>query len=721
MTPAAKFPIRLNVQAKILVLFLSLALVSLVITGFYAFSAISRIGTFAQASSQSLGKEAASASSNALQTMGEEYLLRVATDQAQTTDVLFENTNSEMDILAANAALLQNNSPVIPSIPSFSPEHGPKNPLDGTLNLVAPTVTTPPDPQESLTLAGLDDSLQSVYTTDNDMTEVYVATDSGIMQMYPWNNVIPRQYDPRVRDWFIRAVNASGQPTWSEKPYVDASGKGLVMTYSRAVQSPHYGHWVIASDVSVKTINEDFLGHTLGGNGYAVLVSRNGDIISRPGMNAGESLWDKPFAGENVFSMDDPGLSAVVKNMTAGKTGIERVWFNQTETYVAYAPVSSMNWSLAISLPVSQITDPVKQFEGKLTSATESTSARIDEQTNWFRTIFALLFLVIVVLVLGISVFLARIITKPIGALKKGTGAIGIGDLTYRVHISSGDEFEDLGNSFNSMAEDLSKNIETLRRATAEKVRYTKEMEIAGNIQTSFLPEATPDIPGFEIAAQMIPAMEIGGDFYDFIPVTGNRWAILIADVSGKGVSAALFMAMTRTLLRAGIEGKEDVLSGLKESNRLIARDTQSGMFVTAYSAVLDPEKMTLSCTNAGHNPPLIICDATGEGRFLSEGGMAIGVDPEMLYEGEIIRLHPGDYVIFYTDGVTEAFTAAYEPYGEERLIRVARRCRGCPAQDMIREIIADMRTFTGSAPQSDDITLIVLHVVPAPVLNPQE
>ena len=115
-----------------------------------------------------------------------------------------------------------------------------------------------------------------------------------------------------------------------------------------------------------------------------------------------------------------------------------------------------------------------------------------------------------------------------------------------------------LGNSFNSMAEDLQKNIATLRRTTAEKERYAKEMEIAGNIQTSFLPETTPDIPGFEIAAQMIPAMEIGGDFYDFIPVTGNRWAILIADVSGKGVSAALFMAMTRTLLRAGIEGKED-------------------------------------------------------------------------------------------------------------------------------------------------------------------
>jgi sigma-B regulation protein RsbU (phosphoserine phosphatase) len=219
----------------------------------------------------------------------------------------------------------------------------------------------------------------------------------------------------------------------------------------------------------------------------------------------------------------------------------------------------------------------------------------------------------------------------------------------------------------------------------------------------------------------MIPAMEIGGDFYDFIPVTGNRWAMLIADVSGKGVSAALFMAMSRTLLRASIEGKEDVLAGLQEANRLITRDTQSGMFVTVYSAVLDPEKMTISCANAGHNPPLIIRSATGKCVFLSEGGMAIGVDSDMKYGVEIIQLHPGDYVIFYTDGITEAFTPTYEPYGEERLIQVAVRYRDCPAQEMIQHIISDVRTFAGSAPQSDDITLIVLRVMPESSSNPTD
>lgn len=718
MTPAAKNPIRLTVQAKILVLFLSLALISLLITGFYAFSAIGSIGSYARASSEELGNIAVNNSSQELQNVGEEYLLRVASDRAEITNTLFEDSNSEMAILAANTVLLQNNSPLIPFTKLYPPEYGPGDPLNGALILFAPSATVTPSSRESHVLAGLADSIRAVYRADKDMTQVYVATDSGMMLMYPWNNTTPPNYDPRLRDWFTTATAATGQPQWSKKPYVDAADKNLTMTYSRALYNPQFGHWVIGSDVSVTTINEDFLGNTLGGKGYAVLINQNGDVISRPGLNAGTTTWDKPFAGENAFLMPDPWLFAVAKNMTAGKTGIDRVWFAQNETYVAYAPVTSMNWSLAVSLPVSQITDPVNQFERQLTGATESSSMEIKKETTRFSTIFALLLWVILLLVLVISVILARIITKPVKDLEQGTVALGNGDLDYRVHISSGDEFEDLGNSFNSMAQDLQKNIATLRRTTAEKERYAKEMEIAGNIQTSFLPKITPEIPGFEIAAQMIPAMEIGGDFYDFVPLTRNRWALLIADVSGKGVSAALFMAMSRTLLRAGIEGKEDILSGLRESNRQISRDAQSGMFVTAYSAVLDPETMTLSCANAGHNPPLIVRNASGEGTFLSVGGMAIGVDPGMVYGEEIVSLYPGDWVIFYTDGVTEAFNETYEPYGEERLIRVASRCRSSPAQEMIRTIISDIRTFTGSAPQSDDITIIILHVLPVKGLH---
>ncbi len=221
-------------------------------------------------------------------------------------------------------------------------------------------------------------------------------------------------------------------------------------------------------------------------------------------------------------------------------------------------------------------------------------------------------------------------ITRPVATLKEGAAAIGDGNLDFRVTIQSGDEFEDLARSFNTMAEALKENIANLKKTTAEKERYAKEMEIARSIQTSFLPETMPEIPGFDISAVMIPAMEVGGDFYDVVPVSDGRWAFVIADVSGKGVSAALFMAMSRTLIRAGLEGATDTSGALCTANHLIARSAPSSMFVTVFSAILDPGKLTLACTNAGHNPPLVVRGDSGEAVFLQEHGVAMGVLPDM-------------------------------------------------------------------------------------------
>ena len=130
-----------------------------------------------------------------------------------------------------------------------------------------------------------------------------------------------------------------------------------------------------------------------------------------------------------------------------------------------------------------------------------------------------------------------------------------------------------------------------------------------------------PEIPGFDISAVMIPAMEVGGDFYDFVQVRDGRWAFVIADVSGKGVSAALFMAMSRTLIRAGLESATDISAALSTANLMIARNSPSSMFVTVFSAVLDPVSLTLACTNAGHNPPFVVRGDSGEAVFCRSTG----------------------------------------------------------------------------------------------------
>ena len=714
MKPFVPPRIALTIRVKILILFLALSLIALALTGYFAFSAITNVGSYAQGSSEALGNGVVNDSSAALLSLGEAYLVRISADQANFTDALFEDTDAEMKILAAQTAELQRNSPVVPVTPIYPATNPPSNRMDGAVLFFAPGATATPGSDEARTLEGLADDLKAIYISDGDLTSVYIATDSGMMLFYPGEGNFPATYDPRARQWFVEA-ETDNDIVWSDAPYVDADNHGLVMTCSEAVPSPSYGHWVIASDVSTTTINENFIGKSLGGNAYAVLINSDGDVISRPGQSVGNVTWDEPFNKENAFSSNASDLRAVATNMTAGLTGIGKVWFNGTEMYVAYAPVRSMNWSLAISLPVSQITQPVQVFTGRIEGATQDTGTHITAQTNWLKEVFAILFVAILLFVLLVSVVLSRVITRPVEQLKKGAEALGEGDLDFRVEIRSGDEFEDLARSFNSMAEALRENIENLRRTTAEKERYSKELEIARSIQTSFLPEKMPEIPGVDISAVMIPAMEVGGDFYDIIPAGDGKWAFVIADVSGKGVSAALFMAMSRTLLRAGLEGATDLSKALSTANHVITQNAPSSMFVTVFVALLDPVCLTMTCINAGHNPPLIVRGETGDKLFMREGGVAMGVLPEMESIPEHVQLRPGDLVIMYTDGVTEAFDARYAAFGEDRLIRIVQECRTLPASVVRERIIAEIRAFTGPISPSDDITLVVIRVLGAP------
>ncbi len=707
------FPIparyRLNVRAKILIIFLALSLISLLITGYVAYFTISSVGRSAETSSLSLGQEAVDETSSALRHSGEENLLQIATGEAAVTSVLFEDTDSEMDILAAGAKILGNNSPVQPEIRSFGRDETPQDPGTAVLFLISPSSRITRDSDEFKTLAGLDDLLYAVYRTDENMSSIYVATDSGIVRMYPWIAIPDRFPDLRQRTWFVGAENTS-DIFWTG-PYVDAAGHGLVMTASKAVTTK-YGTWVVGSDVTVSVVNAEFLNMTLGGKGYAVLMDGGGTIISRPGLSAGNASWDEPFSSENVFSSPDPALVALGRNMTAGKTGVETVRFGNEDTYVAYAPVGFRNWSFAVSMPVAEITAPLEKTQEKIISSTRETGTLISRQTGEVLDIFAVLFIILLVIVIVLAVYLARIITRPVESLKEGTLALGRGNLDYRVRVESGDEFEELAGSFNRMAADLKKNIEDLRRTTAEKERYTKELEIAKEIQESILPESTPAIPGFETGAMTIPAMEIGGDLYDFIPVEGNCWGFVIADVSGKGVSAALFMAISRNLIHASGRAIAGPSAAIRQANRLMYEDSRSNMFITVFYAVLDPLRMTLAYVNAGHNPPLLVRGDPPVVISLEGKGIALGVVPDVNIVPGVLALERGDLIVMYTDGVTEAFNEQDENFGEERLTGFVLRNRTRPAGEIISGLLDEIRQFAGNAPQSDDITLVILRVL---------
>src|SRR5690606_28918126 len=271
----------------------------------------------------------------------------------------------------------------------------------------------------------------------------------------------------------------------------------------------------------------------------------------------------------------------------------------------------SVNWSVAVVMPVDEVVAPAEAARESILAASGETASHITGQQVQMRTIFSGAFFVLLAAVGILTLLFTRHLTRPIEELRKGSEAIGAGNLDYAVNVQSGDECEDLAASFNHMAADLKDHIENLKKTTAEKERIEKELEIAKVIQQSFLPETAPRLPGMELEGFNLPAAEVGGDFYDFIALDDEQWGLVIADVSGKGVPAALFMALSRTLVRASTSHYQDPAESIREANLNIFLDSKTSMFVTLFYAVLDASRKVLTYVNAGHNPPMLFSSGT--------------------------------------------------------------------------------------------------------------
>jgi serine phosphatase RsbU (regulator of sigma subunit) len=245
-------------------------------------------------------------------------------------------------------------------------------------------------------------------------------------------------------------------------------------------------------------------------------------------------------------------------------------------------------------------------------------------------------------------------------------------------------------------------------RELLERRRLEKELAIAREIQQSFLPKTPPDVPGFEIAGTMQAHDEVGGDYFDFIRVSETRLGIAIADVSGKGIPAALIMAGFRMSLLAEIRNEFAIRAVMSKVNGLLHESTDRDKFVTAFYGVLDYHNRVLICSNAGHNPPILF-RAKGTLEYLSDGGVALGVLADARYEEKPVFIERGDVLVLYTDGVTEAESPEREQFGRRRLEACVRRLLGGSSQEIMSGIIAEVAAFSGSRGQTDDLTLVVL------------
>jgi phosphoserine phosphatase RsbU/P len=331
--------------------------------------------------------------------------------------------------------------------------------------------------------------------------------------------------------------------------------------------------------------------------------------------------------------------------------------------------------------------------------------------------IVAALFLIIQIVALVMGFALARSITGSVHELFMGTERVRQGDFTHRMKVTAQDQLGELATSFNEMTG----SIEQLLQTEAEKKRLEEELRIARQIQMSLLPPGPLIVPGLEVAALCVPAREVGGDYYDFLALGEGRVGVLIADVSGKGTSAALYMAELKGLVLALSQIYQSPKDLLIEVNRIISDNLDSRSFITMTYAVIDLNAATLTYARAGHTP-LIYLPAQGSdhgvAQVLTPNGMVVGLRLDggaekfvELLEERTLTIGPGDVFVLYTDGVTEAMNMDSDLFGDNRLSGLVEEHGHLDSSELRERILREVEAFVGEADQHDDMTMILIKI----------
>jgi sigma-B regulation protein RsbU (phosphoserine phosphatase) len=489
-------------------------------------------------------------------------------------------------------------------------------------------------------------------------------------------------FDYTEREWYqkAKALSKSSKNFAWTKPYYDKGGpKSLMVSVSRPIYN-NDGEFIGAaeSDWEIATISDSVksLGSTK--NSFSIFADPVSDKILANTMS--ENRKQKLGINDSLSSL--PWFDSAVQD---GK-----VKLGSTEYFVA----------------------PGKLKNGMVVAIFAPENELYAEANGRVYMMLLVLAIAIIVIVYGSYMMLSRFVSKPISEISKKVEVIGGGDLDAKIEIKSRDEFGALAEAFNNMTDDLKEYIRNLTSVTSEKERIGAELNVANEIQESLLPTtfpAYPDRSEFDIYAMMRPAKEVGGDFYDFYYTGGNRLALIVADVSGKGVPAALFMVIAKTLLKNHLQMGESQSEALKNVNNQLFENNDVGMFVTAFIAILDIATGEVEYANAGHNPPLIMRAGERFEMLEVKPGFVLGGISDIKYASGKTKLNAGDVLYLYTDGVTEAENEKEELFGEKRMLAAADSARGGSMQNLVEKIRGAIDKFAGDAPQFDDITMLAL------------
>lgn len=573
---------------------------------------------------------------------------------------------------------------------------------------------------ENNLLGNMECIFESIISNYDSIATIYIGTVDGLLISYDKNSEnieAGNYYEFRDSEWYDLGKNNKGA-TFTDS-YQDRYGRGLTITcVAPFFDEKNIFAGCVAMDILVKDMNDALISDGIQEPDKAILLDIDGKIIASKDLDE--------TAEEDISIFDDTAysiLASVSSDILSDKDGLIIAENEEDQYYISHALVPYTNWRLCIISPVSEIVAPAIAIRDNISRNTDNV---VDNVIKVGVKVVQDALVLIALLLLAVTYFVGRFsarITGPIKQLQKDVMEISQGHLEKRTSVTGTDEVGLLAKSFNHMTDSLQEHIYNLTEVTAREERIASELSVATRIQANALPNRYPAFPeydSFDLYATMTPAKEISGDFYDYFMIDDIHLALVIADVSGKGVPAALFMMTAKTLVR------EKALTGKSPSeilgmvNMRLCEDNagdednffndNDNMFVTVWLGIVDITTGKVVSSNAGHEYPAIRKN-NGEFELVkTKHSPAVATMDGIRFKEVEFCLEPGDTLFVYTDGIPEAVDESNEFFGTERMLDALNKHGYKRPYELLKSLQKEMEQYIGNADQFDDMTMLAFH-----------
>ena len=567
--------------------------------------------------------------------------------------------------------------------------------------------------------AHMSESMIAMYKSSGKLSDCFIGLDDGTLicideqsaNKYDKNGTLS-DFPVRERPWYISAAEKK-QLCFSGIEY-DTYTRKLCVTCSAPVIVDGELYGVVGADIFLDAM-DDYVKNAANSTGLLCVINNEGQVIfSSDGGSA--------FKVETAANASDLRKSAnteladFVTNSLKQRTDLTQITVNNKPYYAAGAPMETVGWTV-VTLVDKQATEvPAQQMIDQYDEINRNAQDAFDESSAWSKTTTMVMIALLLILGSASALWVASKIVKPVETM---TNDIIDGGKTGKLFemkdiYKTNDEIEVLAQSFDDLTKKIVQYIKDITQITKEKERIGTELELARKIQADMLPNiypAFPDRPEFDIYASMRPAKEVGGDFYDFYLIDKDHLGMVIADVSGKGVPAALFMMMSRILIKNYAMMGYSPAQVLEQTNNSICMNNKEDMFVTVWYGVLEISTGKITAANAGHEFPIIKKQGGKYELLQDKHGFVIGGMEGMKYTEYEIQLDSGEMLFLYTDGVPEATDGENKMYGTDRLLEAMNSKEHTDPLELLRSITDNVDQFVGEADRFDDMTMLAVTI----------